>query len=78
MAGIKSPISQSNTRTTLVDQVDANTTYIGIGKMGEATSSPVWQIRKMLTSGTVTAIKYANGTDAYNQIWDNRGSFSYS
>jgi hypothetical protein len=78
MAGLKTPISQSAPRTTLIDQVDSNTTYIGVGKTGEATSSAVWQIRKLLTSGTVTTIKYANGSDAYNQIWDNRSSLSYS
>ena len=71
MAGLKTPISQSAPRTTLIDQVDSNTTYIGVSKLGELPASPIWQIRKLLTSGTVTSIKYANGSDAFNQIWDN-------
>ncbi len=62
----------------LIDEVDANTTYIGKAKHGTNTSDAQWQIKKISVSGTVTSISFANGDDAFNQIWDNRTSLSYS
>lgn len=61
-----------------IDSVDANTTYIGTAQIGAATSSALWQIKRILTSGTITTIAWASGTDAFTNIWDNRVSLSYS
>ena len=65
---------------TLVDEVDADTTYVGKTKQGSTgdTSSAIWQIRKISVSGTVTTIAYADGNDSYDNIWANRTSLSYS
>lgn len=63
---------------TLIDEPDANTTYIGAAKMGASTSDAVWQITKISISGTVTTFAYADGDDNYDNIWDNRTELSYS
>ena len=61
-----------------IDQADANDIYIGFAKIGEATSSAVWQIQKITISGTVTSFQWANGVETFSNIWDNRASLSYS
>lgn len=58
----------------------ANPIYIGVANPGSATSSAVWQIKKLTWDGNnnPTSILAANGTTEYNQIWDNRVSLTYS
>lgn len=63
---------------TAIDAVDSSTTYIGKAKQGTATSADDWQIKKILTSGSITTISYAGGTDTYDKVWDDRDSYSYS
>lgn len=63
---------------TLVDEVDASTTYIGAGKPGSSTGDTVWQIQKVTVSGNVTTIAYADGNDYYDNEWDERANYSYS
>jgi len=63
---------------TLIDAVDSTQTYIGKSGHGSSTSSAVWQIKKILTSGTVTTISYADGNDSYDNVWDDRSSLTYS
>lgn len=66
--------------TTLIDEPDANTTYIGKVKFGSstATSSAIWSIKRVTISGAVTTINFADGDTNYDNIWDNRASLSYS
>lgn len=55
------------------------TEYIGYAIPGSAKSAPVWLIKKLTYSGSlVTDITFANGVIAFNQIWDNRASLSFS
>lgn len=51
--------------------------YIGFAEIASATSSPVWQIQKISTASGVV-ITYADGDDAFDNIWDNRTSITYS
>lgn len=63
---------------TLIDEADANTTYIGKAGMGSSAGDLVWQIKRISVSGTVTTISYADGVSAYSKEWDERTSYSYS
>lgn len=63
---------------TYIDEVSSSVTYIAKAGIGASVGSASWQIKKILTSGTVTSITYAGGTDNYDQVWDNRASLSYS
>lgn len=63
---------------TLIDEPDANTTYIGRSRQGGDTSLEQWQIKKITVSGTVTTIAYASGDDNYDKEWDERANYSYS
>jgi hypothetical protein len=70
--------TQSVPLTAIIDEVDADTTYIGLTKPGTAESSALWRIMKIVVVGTVTSIKMADGDDLFNNIWDNRASLTYS
>lgn len=64
--------------TMLVDSPDSSTTYIGSAEPGSATSSASWRIQKILISGSITTLSWADGDLNFNNIWDDRGSLTYS
>jgi len=59
------------------DYSAAGTVYIGTAPSGSATSASVWQIKKLTYSSTAALVQFANGLDAFDQIWDNRTSLTY-
>lgn len=61
----------------LIDEVDANTTYVGYGNPKSATSARDWEIKKVVTSGTVTTSKWAADDAEFPHIWDNRTTLTY-
>jgi len=61
-----------------IDEADSSTTYVGWAPIGSSTSSAVWRIKKIYTSGTVTTITWADGNAKFDNVWDNRASLSYS
>lgn len=67
-----------------VDEVDANTTYIGDSAQGTAEDAPGWRLRKVTVVGTVTKIQFAVSADAdrgpgqYTERWDQRASLTYA
>lgn len=69
--------TQSNETALQIDET-GTTTYIGRAKIGTAGSVAAWQIRRIVSSGTIDSFQYANGSRRYNQIWDNRSSLTYS
>lgn len=55
------------------------TEYIGYALPGTAKASPKWLIKKLTYSGSlVTDIQFANGVIAFNSVWNDRASYSYS
>lgn len=63
---------------TNIDEASSTVTYVGKASTKAATSEAQWQIIKIEVSGTITTIKYANGSYSFNQIWDNRASLTYT
>ena len=61
-----------------IDEVDANTTYIGFAKAGTGASVARWQVRKIVKTGNVTLFQFADGNELYDNVWDNRLTLSYS
>lgn len=64
----------------LDDVTTTNVTYVGKAPIGSATSSAVWQIKRLDESGTpnTLVIKYADGDALYNNVWDNRSALTYN
>jgi len=53
--------------------------YIGLSLPGSAEDSAVWQIRKLVYTGTnVTSILWADGNNNFDNTWENYDSHSYS
>lgn len=60
--------------TILIDEIDASLSYIGYAVPSSSPSAAVWKIKKV----TDDAITYASGTDAFDKIWNDRLSYTYS
>ena len=53
--------------------------YIGLSLPGASESGTIWQIRKLIYSGTnVTQILWAGGNNNFDNSWTNHSSLSYS
>lgn len=65
-------------KSTRIDEVSSSLTYIGEAAVGTLDSDPKWRIQRITVSGAVTSIHYANGNTAWNSVWDDRASYSYS
>lgn len=60
-----------------IDSGDSQIEYIGTAVIGSVTSAAVWKIKRVnYTTGTV--IKYADGNESFDNIFDNRESLNYS
>jgi hypothetical protein len=53
-------------------------TYVGYASPSADQSSAVWKIKRLLTTGTVLAVEFADGNPAYDNIWNDRASLTYS
>ena len=56
----------------------AGTLLIGKAPPGAAESSPVWQIKKILTSGGNMSILFPEGSADYGYSWASRAGYVYS
>ena len=52
--------------------------FIGLAAPGSAKSAASWQIRKITYSGVfITDVEFANSSNAFDQVWNDRGGLSY-
>lgn len=61
-------------------QVDSvgSTTYLGYAEPGTLTSGATWAIKKIVETGNDVAITWADGTNDFDNIWDDRLILTYS
>lgn len=72
-------ITEKDFATRSDSATTANVTYVGIADCGTATSAARWKIFKVDETTTDTAIvTYADGNEAFDNIWDNRASLTYA
>lgn len=69
-------VTDGQTYSTRVDTSASPIIYIGEAVVGSSESSAAWRIQKI--DASVISIKWAGGSAAFNQVWTNRGSLSYS
>ena len=63
----------------LFDGEDATYQYVGEAPIGVPTSEASWRIYRLYLSGTNSVTKaWADGSDLYNKIWNNRVTYTYS
>ena len=63
--------------TKRIDEVDADNAYIGTASPCASETDAVWQIRKVVTSGTAISIIFASGNNLFDKIWSNRTTYIY-
>jgi hypothetical protein len=61
-----------------IDEATSTLIYIGFSQnLGTDSSIALWKIKKIEKIGTVWEIKYADGNELYDNIWDNRSTLNY-
>lgn len=63
---------------TEIDDIDLVSFYVGYSTNGGLTSEPVWQIRKTVETGDEIDFYYADGSEDFDKIWDDRLSYTYN
>lgn len=82
------PDGSINTNAVLVDEQDIKTiityvdedgnyTYVGEAESGTAISEASWRIRRVEEVGSLVIILWAGGTNEFNKVWDDRGTYTY-
>jgi len=71
-------VSNGSNYTIIIDSTDSNNVYFGWAQPGSATSDSVWRIQKKVTSGGIQYFYWCNASTAFNYVWDNRASYSFS
>lgn len=62
----------------LIDEVSETEIYTGISKQGNKKDKAVWQIKKMLKTGTVwNTSLFPNGNQGFDFVWDDRATYTY-
>ncbi len=78
----KGRMLQGSDEYVSLQEYDAQSRLIYFGKAtpGTPTGEARWQIRKMEydANSNLTAIKWADGNQSFDNVWDNRTSLSYS
>lgn len=65
--------------TKLAYDSQGNLEYMGKAPPGQATSEPVWQIRRLYyASSLLNDIRWADGDLDFDNVWDNRATLSYT
>jgi hypothetical protein len=63
---------------TNIDEATSTETYLGYAPIGTLLSDPLWKIKKITVSGTVTLTTYADGNALYDNVWNDRLILIYS
>ena len=66
---------------TILDETNTPILYYGEAAIGSVTSDPVWRIRQMDITGTMTITTWAHGNANFDNVWDDRadpGEITYS
>lgn len=52
-------------------------TYVGIANPNTPTDQNDWRIFRVRESGSLTSVTWAEGTDAFRHVWDDRKTLNY-
>ena len=66
-----------NSKALRIDNTGTDV-YIGEAAVKATDAAAMWRIRKLSTSGSIFIIKWADGNEAYDNVWDDRASLTYS
>ncbi len=64
--------------TLRVDDVSTDVSYVGKADPGSLEANPVWKIKKMVSSGSIFKVLFADGNKDFDNVWANRTNLYYS
>jgi hypothetical protein len=67
----------NKTLTVRLDEVSDTLFYVGKAVVGSVDANAVWQIVRYTQTGVILKSEYANGAEAFNQIWNDRTTLTY-
>ena len=63
--------------TVRLDQVSDTLFYVGKAEIGRLDSGAQWLIIRYTTVGSILKSEYANGSEAFDQVWNDRATLTY-
>lgn len=63
--------------TVRLDEVSDTLFYVGKALIGKVDADANWLIIRYTTVGNVLMSEYANGSEAFDQVWDDRTTLTY-
>ena len=63
--------------TVRLDEVSDTLFYVGKALIGKVNSDANWLIIRYTKVGNVLMSEYANGSENFDQVWNNRASLTY-
>jgi hypothetical protein len=63
--------------TVRLDQVSDTLFYVGKALIGKVDTDANWLIIRYTQTGVILKSEYANGSEAFNQVWNNRATLTY-
>lgn len=61
-----------------LDEVSSSVSYVGKAAPAASETDTVWQIKKIVVTGTVTSITWASGNGRFDKQWSLRATYTYS
>ena len=63
--------------TVRLDQVSDTLFYVGKALIGKVDADANWLIIRYTQTGSILKSEYANGSEAFDQVWDDRATLTY-
>ena len=63
--------------TVRLDQVSDTLFYVGKALIGKVDADANWLIIRYTQTGSVLKSEYANGSEAFDQVWNDRATLTY-
>lgn len=60
-----------------LDTINDNLFYNGEAPAGTLDASPRWRIKRTTITGDDVTVEYAEGTDKFDKVWDDRLTYNY-
>jgi hypothetical protein len=70
-------LTNQNVKAIRLDQVTDNLFYVGKAQVGSTDSDANWQIVRYTRNGAILRGEFANGSEDFNQVWNDRTTINY-
>lgn len=60
-----------------IDEINKDLLYIGEAEPGTDPASALWAIQRVVFDGDDVEIKWANATNGFTNVWDDRLTYTY-